>query len=209
MIKKSFFVIGLLLIVILSFVFVGAVDQNIPVAIDTKSASASSIAQLPDNIDLDKVSAVGANTNSFLENELVIPSYLDIPARILFGIHDGEALPFNVFMVMIALGVVLFLILKNLIKIIPFFSTSQSWFVAVIAVCLIGISGGISESSKFFFDIGNTIGVMKEYGILTLILVIVIIVVLGGVILKGTKVLKGKFDIAKAEMVGEKVGSGS
>lgn len=193
MIKKSWLTICLLLVSILFFVLVSAVDQT---------------AQLPDNIDLNKLSDVGANTNSFLDGDLGIPSYLEIPAKILFGIGSGEALSFNVFIVLIALWIVLFLILKNVMEIVPFFSGSKSILGAFIVVCLIAVSGGIKESAMFFFGLGNTFSVMKEFGILTLILIVILIAVLGWGILRLVGVAKGKYKIVESETTGEKVGLG-
>lgn len=211
MMKKSILIFGLLLIFILSFNVIAA---DAPVALDQQAPTTgtNTNGQLIDqigNADLSGVDNIGTKTNSFFEKGFSIPDYLEVPAKILFGINSNETIALNVFIVMIALWVGLLLILHNLMEIIPLFGTgAMSWAGAIIVNLLIAVSGGIKRSAEFFFGIGNTIGFMKEYGALTLILAVILIFAIWFAISKFINIMKGKEDIEIARQAGFKAGIG-
>lgn len=149
------------------------------------------------------------SSQTFLEKEITIPSYLELPARIIFGLKPEDNFNFSIFIVLIAFWLFLLLILHSVMELIPFFGPgAKSWIGAIIVNCLIALSGGIKDSTLFFFDLGNTFTIMREQSILTLIFIVFLLMIIWLLLSKVIKVLKNKMGTEEAKVIGFKIGAG-
>jgi len=140
------------------------------------------------------------NTNSILEKQISIPENLQIPARILFGLQQSENIEFSVFIVLIAIWIFFFALLKIILEVVPFFGDGwKSWAGGIVITCLIAITGAIKTSAEFLFGFGNF---FKNQSLLRLILTIILLAIIGYGSAKLLGILKNQTRKASAYQAG-------
>lgn len=115
-------------------------------------------------------------SNAFLEKDIQISEDWQGIARIVFGIKSGEVIDFQSFIVLIALLVILFLIIHEVLTITPIFGEGvRPWIGGVVITLLISTTGAIKESVVFFFGFGVF---FRDISLLNLLFTLVLLVLL-------------------------------
>ncbi len=143
---------------------------------------------------------------SFLKNDVKIPDWLGNSADFIFQFEEDIGL--SVLVILIAIFAMLFLVIQNIMKIMPFFDGWKSWFASLFVTLLISISGAINSVTRFFFEIANFMGVLEKYGFLKIIFLIVLILIVIFTVKYVSDLVKEKLGEENAEMSGIKAGTG-
>jgi hypothetical protein len=197
---KKWMIFALFALILLSSFVIAA---NGTTGTDTGAANISNLGGV--------ASSAGQEVQSKLTQDVAIPSSLQFLSRILFGVKEGEKIALNELIIMLAFTLVIFLVVYNLVAILPFFSGSawKLWASSIIITLLVGVSGGIKDVSLFFAGLGAGIAILGKYPILRLI---VSLAILGVILLTTTKVsnlIKAKMEIEKARETGAAVKRGA
>src|SRR3989344_5879228 len=125
MLKFSIFLMKRLLIIVLlifiSFLATAQTKQNI-----------DNITNIAQNIS---TASFKTATNQALNKEIALPGWADIIARVLFGVEDK--ITFSNFIILVAVWLMLFLMIFNIIKLMPFFKGDTVKLIASICITLI------------------------------------------------------------------------
>jgi len=115
-------------------------------------ASVSTLQEIPKEVkDLAKVD-FKEKTNSALNKSVEIPENLKLPAKILFGLE--EDMPFSRFVVYLMFWLFVFLIIFQVVKIMPFFKEGVIKFIAALAISVLaGNLGGIEAVVNLYYDL--------------------------------------------------------
>jgi hypothetical protein len=140
-----------------------------------------------------------------LTTEREIPQSLQIVTKILFGIE--KTLTVSSFIVIIGLWLIALLIIADVLKFAPFFKGIKAWLGAVIISLIIGVSGGFKGAANFFLSIGDTIDIVGELPILTLVFTILILLVGTFLILYLLRLMRRKIEIYTNENKGMDAGA--
>lgn len=128
---------------------------------------------------------IQTTTNNFLSQQINVPQNLQILAKGIFGLKSDNNIEFSVFIVLIALLIGIFLIIKKVVGFIPIFEESWiDWAVSIIITLLISVTGSIRDAATWLFGLGE---IFKNQTLLNLIFVIIVlaIVIFGVIILLG------------------------
>lgn len=147
----------------------------------------------------------GEKSNAALEKDFAIPENMQIPARIVFGLKQGEMIDFETLVIMIVLLFIMFMIFLRVAAFIPFFSKGFSmWAAALIMTLLAGVSGGIVEATRILQALFG-FGVFGKYAAVSMISIVIIILIIGLGAGKLLGMLKERADVMKAEQTGVNV----
>src|SRR3989344_8617833 len=111
--KKSF-VVFVVLVLLSSFV-------------SAQNDSSLSAEQIKDAVEF---SGVGDRSNALLEKNIEIPENLQIITKVLFGLKHDAKVDFQTFVILIAILVIIFLVIKSVYDIIPFGRGNKSWILS-------------------------------------------------------------------------------
>ena len=138
---------------------------------------------------------LGSATKDVLSNKVDIPPNLEIPAKIIFGLIEGDKLDLQNFIVLLALWFIVFLVLHTFFEIVPLVGEGwKAWLVAFLVTGLIAVSGAIRQMGLFFFGFGNLFGFLAQYSLLRLILVLLLLAGLFYILFKLIKLYKHKIE---------------
>ena len=143
-------------------------------------------------------------SNEVLEKEVKIPDNLQIVARVLFGLKEGDKVDFQTFVLLFATFFIILILLHEIISVM--FRDWKSWVFAIIVNLIIGISGGFREAIEFFFGIGNLFGFLEEYELLRFIIVLVLLFVLFYLLSKVFNKFKDKEELEESGQMGRDIG---
>jgi len=139
------------------------------------SADTNSIPS-PQNEQTSKTINFQEKSNQALSKEVIIPENLQILARIVFGLQKDRDIQLQNFIVLVALWIMLFAIIKATTNFMPFFETDwKSWVVSIVITLIISTTGTIISISAWLFGFG---GFFKNQSLLNLIFILIILAVL-------------------------------
>jgi hypothetical protein len=136
--------------------------------------------------DLDDISGKSKTTKA-IEKEISVPTKLQIPARIIFGIKDTETMSIERLIVLFAIWLVFFLVMIDILK-FSSFGDEVRWVVSFSMVVIMAVTGVINSLSLFAFGLGNSIKWMENLGALRIFLVIIV----AAAIMFGARLLTSK-----------------
>ena len=146
-----------------------------------------------------------STTTKAIEKEITLPTKLQIPARIIFGIKDKETMSIERLIVLFAIWLVFFLVMVDLLK-FSTFSDEVRWVVSFSMVVIMAVTGVINSLSSFAFGLGNSIKWMEGLGAIRIFLVIIV----AAAIMFGVRLLTSKIEekrlLEKAEDTGAAAG---
>ena len=138
-----------------------------------------------------------------LSKPVVVPEYLQLPARIIFGIK--EQIPIDLFIILIGVWFVLFLLVAEILKFMPFFKGWTVWGVAFVLTSLGGMSGAIRSFAVFIFGLSSFLERWPALSALAIIFAIVLIAIIGFVLKIVLESLRNNLKLEEAEEEGEKI----
>ena len=143
-----------------------------------------------------------ASSNTALEKEVELPAAAEFFARIFLGIKPEEPVTSQVFVVLVVCFIIFFLILKDIISLVPFLQESwKRWIGALIITSLVGLSRGLIVFAMWVTDLMNAIEFLtrtKVIGLIILFLLLFVILMLFNMI-KKTIEMKIRPEIAKEQ----------
>ncbi len=144
---------------------------------------------------------------SAFEKEITIPSYLQVPARILFGIQVGETITIERFVVLSSILITLFTLILWTIDITPLFRGKFLKFIAGLSITtLVAMTGAINSLTIFFFNLGNSFEWLEALGPFQIFIGLAIAI---AILLAGHYII-GKLDkhlkLEEATQEGENIG---
>ena len=144
-------------------------------------------------------------SNEFLEKDIIIPEDLQGIARVVFGLKAGETIDFSVFIVLIALLVILFLIIREALTFAPIFGAGfKSWLGSLVLTLLVAISGAVKETSIFLFETGEFFKFVKGFSFLNIIFILILLGLFFYGFFMMTKIIKHQARKEKRRMSGFK-----
>ncbi len=157
-----------------SFVFIGIITAILLISVLASSEENKSF------VNISKVNVQGlASQNSslskaddLLAKEIVLPSAIQIPARIIFGIPESIKLEYLI--VLLCLWMILFIILIN-VNIMFFEKKWMSVAAGLIILILLSITGTTAKIAMFLFEIWNVFALFKDWSFLSLLISVVIL----------------------------------
>ena len=154
--------------------------------------------------DLDEISGKSKTTKA-IEKEISVPTKLQIPARIIFGIKDTETMSIERLIVLFAIWLVFFLVMVDILK-FSSFGDEVRWVVSFSMVVIMAVTGVINSISLFAFSWGAKVKWMENLGAFR----IFIAPIVSAVIMVGAKLLTSKIKekrlLEKAEDTGAAAG---
>lgn len=199
--KKVILFVALLVILFLLNSFVYAVDNG---ANDNTTGDSNLPADIGRGVE--GVKDIGSKTESTLEQDVIIPENLQVPARIIFGLQGEISL--QEFIVLICVWVMFFLVISSILKITPFFEGWKAWIGGIVITCLIAITGTVRSIAIFFFSIGNIFGFLEKWSPLKIIFAIILAIIIIYCASIVTKIINKKLMLERAEIAGAKAGAG-
>ena len=116
-------------------------------------AAAQNSSELTDQIKNASSIDVKAQTNKALATEVKIPENIKPIVKILFGIDEN--MPFSKFVVYLMVWLLIFLIIFQTVKMMPFFKKGLIQFIAALAISILaGNLGGIEAVVNLYYDLG-------------------------------------------------------
>jgi len=160
--KKSLLIMTIFSILVINIYLINSADTNsIP---------------SPQNEQTSKTINFQEKSNQALSKEVIIPENLQILARIVFGLQKDRDIQLQNFIVLVALWIMLFAIIKATTNFMPFFETDwKSWVVSIVITLIISTTGTIISISAWLFGFG---GFFKNQSLLNLIFILIILAVL-------------------------------
>lgn len=147
------------------------------------------------------------STNQILSEDIVVPENLQIIARIILGLKEGENLEFSTFIVLITLWIILLAIIHVILTLIPIFGEGwKSWAAATIVTILSTMTGAIKRISELFFEFG---GYFQDQGLLRLISIIILLIAFSWGAIRLISLMKNKGNEEAAEIEGLRTGTGN
>ena len=196
-----FIAVFLLSILFLSLVF--AEDATAPTTQSATGLNKDAITKTTK----DATDSVNQATNTLLERQVQIPSIIETPARIVFGIPQNIKIEYLI--VMICIWLILFLVIFEAIGIISLFGGKIGNFFATLAIMiLLSITGTIAQVAIFFYDFWNLFAFFKEWSIAKIILSVIVLGIFLFIGIKAAKSFKNRAEIDEAEIKAKKAGAG-
>lgn len=160
------------------------------------------IAQSNESLGEKNSFSIFEKSNNALNEEVNLPGNLQIIARILFGIDREENVNFQLFVILIAAWIIIFLLLESFVKLMPFFEGWKTWVVSFVIMLLIGSSGGLQYLAGFLIWFSSFFGLLKGLELLGLILSLLALFILYIFLGKLAKILSDKSKIEENEIIG-------
>lgn len=157
---------------------------------------------LKDKVSSTKIGDIGAQTKEkaegVLERKVDVPSPIEIPAKLIFGIEDG--ITWQRLIVLLVLWGCFYVFILSLVGLLPFFEQKWKQYIGAFLISALISFGGLLAKleSAVVYVIGDFTHNWWKY----LILLVGIFVVLSL-----TKMLKKKLNLEKATLAGRKIGS--
>ena len=146
---------------------------------------------------------VNNGTEDILQKEVILPSWLIIPAKIL-GIDKVVTWQNLIITLTILAG--LFMVIFSTMEILPFLNQGITKFLgALVITALISITGAIYQISNFLLNIAGFFEWTNNYSMLRIILAIIITLIIIFIFNYASKKLKIKIKIKTAELKGKKI----
>lgn len=199
--KRGIITALLIILLISSFAFVVAQkenaedddpDDNLDIAVKAEEAG----------------EGIKAATEKTLDQEIILPEWLDKPVKVLFHIKD-ETITLERLIVLLAIFVGLLLVISDILKLVPFFKkTWQSFLGGVIVTIIIAVTGVVNNIVRFIFDFVNIFDWLNKMGPLKIIfglVVAIILIIIAKIVLK---VINHKMMLSKAEHHGIRAAAG-
>ena len=197
MLKFSIFLMKRLLILVslifISFLATAQTNQNI-----------DNITNIAQNIS---TASFKTATNQALNKEIALPGWADIIARVLFGVEDK--ITFSNFIILVAVWLMLFLMIFNIIKLMPFFKGDTVKLIASICITLIiAISKVMITLSEQLLSFVSSFKFFKDWSAGALFFSIVLVVVVFFFLIKVLNKIGDKMEVGAAESAGDEAGAG-
>lgn len=203
--KRLIFVI--LVLILLQNIFVYADDANINSAAKTVATTTTTTTnQFSGNL-VDVGRGVDNATEDVLLKSVSIPSVIQTPIKIIFGITEG--ISWQQLIVLLGVWIMVFIFVISGVEFIPFINKKILKIILAIAItCLISLSGVMNSIVTFFLDIAGFLKITQEYSVLKVIVAVVIAVLLILITTGIMKKIKKKMIIDYAEVKGRQAGTG-
>ncbi|MFH1501207.1 MAG: hypothetical protein ABIE22_04655 [archaeon] len=152
---------------------------------------------------------MGSGVNELLNQEVMIPDWLDGITKFLLDIQDDGPLDMQTFIVMLAIFIALFIVIHNSLGFIDIVKGDYlPWILSLIVTLIVAITGSVRIMAFLFLNLGDLFGLTDKFGWLNFLVAIII----AGILLWGADViirmLKGKFMLESAEVEGFEAGQG-
>ena len=145
-------------------------------------------------------------TENVLEREIEIPKFLQFPLKIIFGTKDVYAITIERLIVLSAVWIIFFVLIKEILKLTPIFNEGwQNIIGPIIITILIAITGMIDKIVIFYSSLGNTFEWLEALGPFKIIVAIAIAMLIFFIGHSTLKVLGVKLKLEKAEVSKENI----
>lgn len=143
-------------------------------------------------------------TEDILEREIIIPSILQIPFRIILGIDAEIPITIERLVVLLATWIMFFTIIQGILRILPLFNGgNQVVLGSLIITILIAITGSMDKIVIYYFELGDSIEWISYLGPFQLIPAILISIILMAVGYFITHKMEKDYLLEKAKYAGQ------
>lgn len=147
------------------------------------------------------------NSNSVLNNELVIPEGLSNAAKSVFSLGNSD-LSTQKFMILTILLIGLILLIHEIVSFMPFFENNVlAWSVAVIFSLLISITGAINSAAEFLLNISDTIKLIQGWAFLDMLVALLLAGLLYYLIHILLRIVRNQMQVEQNKDAGFKAGT--
>jgi hypothetical protein len=139
-------------------------------------------------------------TESKFNEIITIPSNLQLPARIIFGLKEDHPITLQHLILLIAAWIIFFIIIKDVLKFFPILNGKiQNVIGSIVVTLIVAISGGLRELVIFFFSVGDTLKWLEALGPFQIILWLLVFVAIFIVLRIVLDFIKRKLKLGVAE----------
>lgn len=189
---KRTLLVTIALLFLIPFIFAQTPDQ-----IDN-------INSIPKNISANNFKAA---TNVALDKQIDLPDWTQVIARILFGVEDKITL--SKFIILLAVWIMLFLMILNIVKIMPFFKEGPIKVIASITITIIiAITKVMITLSNALLSFASSLKFFQDWSAGALFFSIFVVLVVFFIIIKISNKISTKMQIGEAEGAGLEAGKG-
>ncbi|MCK5449981.1 hypothetical protein KAI32_03890 [Candidatus Pacearchaeota archaeon] len=200
-------IILLVLLVLLTSPVILATEDDIITPTDntTIPSSEDAIKQVKEELSALR-GGLDENTENILEREINIPDLLQTPVRIIFGLKDGYTITIERLIVLCAIWIMLFIVIRGALKLTPFLNKGyQNIIGSIIIVILIALTGIIDMLIEIFFGARDTFKWLEALGPFKFIIALVLAILIIGMAHYVMHKLEKKIFLMKAEDTGENI----
>jgi len=194
---KKVLVITLLTLLILNLTF--AIAEPTPPAADPTNDLTKTGMNAPDP------SGIKDKTNKVLENEIKLPDWAPVIAKIVFGVKEETSA--SLFIILLMVWVLLFLTITSILQLMPIFKGWTIWIAGIAITIISSIAGGPLLVANFFLGFQEVFDFLDEWSILHLILIIILIIILYLIIHRLLSMIKKRLERDEAIQAGEEAGN--
>jgi hypothetical protein len=139
-------------------------------------------------------------TESKFNEAITIPSNLQLPARVIFGLKKDYPITLQHLILLIAAWIIFFIIIKDVLKFFPILNGKiQNIIGSIVVTLIVAMSGGLRELVIFFFNVGDTLEWLAVLGPFQIILWLVVLIAIFIVLRIVLDFIKRKLKLGVAE----------
>lgn len=143
-------------------------------------------------------------TEDVLAGTVSIPSSVEVPAKVIFGINNG--ITWQQLIVLLGVWLMIFLVVFSTLGLTPFGDNGViKFFIAIIVTTLMSITNSFSYVTNFFLDIaGFMTGQESSWKTVVAVIIALVLIVVANIL---TRIFKNQEVIATAQVTGLKTGT--
>jgi hypothetical protein len=215
--KKSLYIFLAFLLVLSCFSLVLAqettattpISSTTPITDSEQASSQTTQINQKQVKDVSKQLATSLNDQAkdVFQNEITLPSYLEMPAKIVFGLDSPVVL--KDLIIVIGVWIMLFIIILDILSLMPLMNEGVPKYLGAVIVTILSFMSGVSTKlALWFYNLIDLLTFLNDSPTLKLIIAILIAVgiVFGATILKNKMQKEAKKTSARIE--GAKAGAG-
>jgi hypothetical protein len=151
-------------------------------------------------------SGIDEGAENILKNEINIPSQIELPMRIAFGIKRDSPLTLEKLIIVLAIWATFFIVIKGLLKVAPFFNNGiENIIGSIIITMLIAVSGVIDTVVGILIGVEGTFEWMNSLGPFQFVIILILAILLIGLARYLTKKLEKNIVLTRATQTGEEI----
>lgn len=122
---------------------------------------------------------IANKSSDILQQQIIIPEQLQIPAKMIFGLDINEELDLQHFIVLFGLWFMIYLVLVNSWMLIPYFEKRKqfAWILGFILTCALAFLGVINYIAGWMFGFSQMLLYMEGWGTIRLVVIAVVIII--------------------------------
>lgn len=153
------------------------------------------------------LSSISTSFGQSLDKEVPLPDSVKMIVKLVLGVKQSPELTISILTILVAVWIIIFLILANILELTPFFHGWTRWIGAACIALIIAVTGVIESAALFLIALSRDIIFFGQFSAGALLFVIIILVVSWVVLSKISRLIKEYREISEAHIEGTKVGA--